>query len=86
MTAVFSMVMPAVPRRTLSVRFGRVVVLFAVSVAVFGGVSVAGMVTAQAPVPTAEYNNQQSAGSGVQPDKTANINSDMTKQHPRGPR
>jgi hypothetical protein len=85
MTAVFSMVMPAVPRRTLSLRFGRVVILFAVSVAVFGGVTVAGMVTAQAPVPTAEYNNQ-SAGTGVQPDKAANINSDMTKQQPRGPR
>ena len=85
MTAVFSMVMPTVPRRSMNGRFGRVAVLFAVSVAVFGGVTVAGMITAQAPVPTAEYNTPQT-GSGAQPDKTANINSDMTKQQPRGPR
>lgn len=86
MTAVFSMVMPSIPRRSMNVRFGRVVVLFAVSVAVFGGVTVAGMVTAQAPVPTAEHNSEQSTGTGGLPDKTANINSDMTKQNPRGPR
>ena len=82
---VFSFVMPALPRRSMSVRLGRVLILFAIGVSTFVGVTVAGMVSAQAPAPATEYQSQLSTDTGGQ-DKSPNINADMTKDRPRGPR
>jgi hypothetical protein len=80
----FSFVHPKPPRQNM--RIGRIAVLLAIGVSTFAGVSIAGMMTAQAPAPPTEYTSQLATDTGGEPDGTSSINSDMTKERPRGTR